>query len=59
MGSVAVDENAAAAWNGEYANGRYRGEAPVGFVEDILTAWSDPRSRRDRTAGGSLIDTPI
>jgi predicted TPR repeat methyltransferase len=33
-----VDDNVAASWNAEYANGRYRGEPPVRFVEDILTA---------------------
>jgi SAM-dependent methyltransferase len=33
-----VDENVAASWNAEYANGRYCGEPPVRFVEDIVTA---------------------
>ncbi len=30
--------DAAAAWDAEYAAGRYVEEAPVGFVDDILTA---------------------
>ncbi|MGH3983799.1 MAG: class I SAM-dependent methyltransferase [Pseudonocardiaceae bacterium] len=33
-----MDENVPASWNAEYANGRYRGEPPVRFVEDILAA---------------------
>lgn len=33
-----MDKTVAASWNAEYANGRYRGEPPVRFVEDILTA---------------------
>lgn len=31
-------DNQAASWDKEYAGGRYRGEPPVAFVADILTA---------------------
>ncbi len=33
-----ADRAAAAAWDAEYAAGRYRGEPPVGFVADIVAA---------------------
>jgi SAM-dependent methyltransferase len=36
-----VDDVAVRAWDAEYASGRYSGEPPVGFVEDILTAAKD------------------
>jgi hypothetical protein len=36
-----VDDIAVRAWDAEYASGRYGGEPPVGFVEDIATAAKD------------------
>jgi SAM-dependent methyltransferase len=36
-----VDNVAVRAWDAEYASGRYSGEPPVAFVEDILTAAKD------------------
>jgi len=36
-----VDDVAVRAWDAEYASGRYSGESPVGFVEDILAAAKD------------------
>jgi hypothetical protein len=33
-----VDEVAVRAWDAEYAAGRYAGDPPVGFVEDIVAA---------------------
>jgi SAM-dependent methyltransferase len=33
-----VDDIAVRAWDAEYASGRYSGEPPVGFVEDIAAA---------------------
>ncbi|MGH3671468.1 MAG: class I SAM-dependent methyltransferase [Pseudonocardiaceae bacterium] len=45
-----MDVNVAASWNAEYANGRYRGEPPVAFVADILTA-----ARRHQLTRGLYI----
>lgn len=45
-----MDENVAASWNAEYANGRYRDEPPVRFVEDILTV-----ARRHQLTKGLYI----
>ncbi len=45
-----MDDSVAASWNAEYANGRYRGEPPVRFVEDILTA-----ARRHQLTRGLYI----
>src|SRR5450756_2776975 len=36
-----VDDIAVRAWDAEYASGRYEGEPPVGFVEDIAAAAKD------------------
>lgn len=36
-----VDDIAARCWDAEYTSGRYSGEPPVGFVEDIVTAAKD------------------
>lgn len=33
-----MKRDAASAWDQEYRRGRYRGESPVAFVDDILTA---------------------
>src|SRR5882724_11713625 len=40
-GCYMVDEVAVRAWDAEYAAGRYSGEPPVGFVDDILAAAKD------------------
>jgi len=37
---------AAAAWDAEYASGRYRGEPPVGFARDIIGAARSRNLRR-------------
>jgi SAM-dependent methyltransferase len=39
---------AAAAWDAEYAAGRYQGEAPVAFVEDVLKAAAEQGPERTR-----------
>jgi SAM-dependent methyltransferase len=36
-----TDDIAARSWDAEYASGRYAGDPPVAFVEDILTAAKD------------------
>jgi SAM-dependent methyltransferase len=36
-----VDDIAVRAWDAEYASGRYEGEPPVGFTDDILAAAKD------------------
>ena len=36
-----VDDVAVRAWDAEYASGRYEGEPPVGFVDDIVAAAKD------------------
>jgi len=33
-----VDDIAVRAWDAEYASGRYEGEPPVGFTDDIVAA---------------------
>lgn len=33
-----VDEVTVRAWDAEYASGRYLGEPPVGFIDDIVAA---------------------
>ncbi|MGH8887635.1 MAG: hypothetical protein ACRDYX_21185 [Egibacteraceae bacterium] len=46
-----VDVKAADAWDAEYAAGRYDGEPPVAFVNDVivaarnLTAWMNTNRR--------------
>jgi hypothetical protein len=35
------ENEAAASWDAEYAKGRYRGEHPVLFVDDVLKAVED------------------
>ncbi len=40
-------ELAAARWDAEYRRGRYAGEPPVPFVEQILRALRDRRARLD------------
>jgi trans-aconitate methyltransferase len=38
--------NVARSWDAEYAAGRYREDAPVGFVDDIIAAAADHQVRR-------------
>ncbi len=47
-----VDTSAAAAWDAEYAAGRYRDEPPVAFVDDIVVA---ARARGLGTAEGLYV----
>lgn len=39
-------DTAARSWDAEYASGRYAGDPPVGFVDDIITAARDAGIRR-------------
>jgi predicted TPR repeat methyltransferase len=41
-----MSTNAAAAWDAEYAAGRYRREPPVGFTADIVAAATARRLHR-------------
>lgn len=38
--------NVARSWDAEYTAGRYREDAPVGFVDDIIAAAADHQVRR-------------
>jgi hypothetical protein len=50
VNAMSVAREPADAWNAEYRNGRYRDDAPVAFVDDILAA-----ARHEKIATGLYI----